>query len=120
MSSLDIASSAQFLDEGKKILGTSPYFTVARDESTFKSYFGVSSVVAALMWNSIKPPHKSKPKHLLWALYFLRQYPEEHKCAHAMGCTKNTLKKWIWPIIDAIALLKEKYVSGHLYYCTYP
>ncbi len=46
----------------------------------FKSFFGVSQNVCAELWNLLRydMPNESKPKHLLWCLFFLKQYTVEH------------------------------------------
>ena len=49
-----------------------------------KSFFGASGCVIAEIWNQIKETIKdgTEPKHLLWALIFLKVYStEEVHCA---------------------------------------
>jgi hypothetical protein len=61
-------------------------------------------------------PKKSKPKHLLWTLYFLKVYPREAPGCSAVSGTKGatdpkTLQKWVWLLIERIAELADEVVS---------
>ena len=58
-----------------------------------------------------KPPYK--PKHLLWALHFMKTYKTEEVLASTLGhCDESTLRKWIWIFIEAIAALKNDVVRN--------
>ncbi len=61
-------------------------------------------------------PKKSKPKHLLWALYFLKVYPREGPGCSAVGGSKSaidpkTMRKWVWLFFEHIAELADHVVS---------
>ncbi len=60
-------------------------------------------------------PKKSKPKHLLWTLYFLKVYPREAPGCSAVGGSKGaidpkTLQKWVWLFIERITELEDEVV----------
>ena len=55
------------------------------------------------------PPYK--PRHLLWALNFLKAYSTEEQ-KNALGKeTEKTMREWIWKFIEAISSLKNEVVS---------
>ena len=61
-------------------------------------------------------PKKSKPKHLLWALYFMNVYPSEGPGCSAVGGSKGaigpkTMQKWFWLFLELIAKLADDVVS---------
>jgi hypothetical protein len=61
-------------------------------------------------------PKKSKPRHLLWTLYFLKVYPREAPGCSAVGGSKGaidpkTFRKWVWLFIERIAELADEVVS---------
>jgi hypothetical protein len=61
-------------------------------------------------------PEKSKPKHLLWTLYFLKVYPREGPKFSTVGGLKgavnpNTMQKWVWLFLECIAKLADHVVS---------
>jgi hypothetical protein len=67
-------------------------------------------------------PKKSDPKHLLWALYFLKVYPKQSLCCWAVGTSAcaidlKTHHKWVWAFIDAIANLVDITVSISYSHC---
>lgn len=73
----------------------------------FKSFFGVSPVVCALTWDIIKfeAPSQSAPNHLLWCLYFLKQYPTEHEMRSLFKADEKTIRKWIWIFLKMLSNL---------------
>ena len=88
-------------------------------------YFGCGAEGAVEVWNALVCfavlPDEGQILHLLWALYFMKCYPtEETACAAAGGHTgaidPKTLRKYIWPFIEAIANL-EPYVVSVMHYC---
>jgi hypothetical protein len=61
-------------------------------------------------------PKNSKPKHLHWALYFLKVYPREGPGCSAVGGSKGaidpkTMQKWVWLFLECIAKLADDVVS---------
>ena len=65
-------------------------------------------------------PARSKIKHLLWTLYFLKAYPKEGLACAVIGGSggavdPKTFRKWVWLFIAVIADLKECVVS----FCKY-
>ena len=77
------------------------------------------------MWNALVHLaiifDQGQISHLLWALYFMKCYPtEETACVaaggHAGAIDPKTLRKYIWPFIEAITNL-EPYVVSVMNYC---
>jgi hypothetical protein len=61
-------------------------------------------------------PEKSKPKHLLWTLYFLKVYPKQSPGCSTVGASggavdPKTMRKWVWQFIACIAELADDVVS---------
>jgi hypothetical protein len=61
-------------------------------------------------------PENSKPKHLLWALYFPKVCPREGLGCSAVGGSKGaidpkTMRKLVWLFLERIAELVDDVVS---------
>ena len=81
----------------------------------FVTSFGIPPIVMAKVWEMISehetsPNPKMKKKHLMWAFYFLKVYPD----MKIMGASvkqeterrrpdEKTIYKWIWIAIEAIS-----------------
>jgi hypothetical protein len=91
--------------------------TNRENEIMFKNYFGVSPMMAGLVWerlcdNGLKLRQKrAKQVHLLWALFFIYTYPKETVGCQMVSTTRNTYRKWVWIMIHEIELIFHKVVS---------
>jgi hypothetical protein len=64
--------------------------TAAMEDRQFRSFFYVRQDINEMVWDILGEgglhPKKSKPKHLLWALYFMKVYPrEDPRCSAVSG-----------------------------------
>ena len=59
--------------------------TAAREDRCFREHFGAPFAIVRMVWDMLVEggllPKKGEPKHLLWALYFLKCYPKEGPAA---------------------------------------
>ena len=85
----------------------------------FVSTYGVSVQVSAKIWLIIKSEIQDnkiakglRPCHLLWCLYFLKQYSTSTTMARYCGCSDKTFRKWTWIVIELLAELCDKNVSN--------
>jgi hypothetical protein len=80
----------------------------ATRQRRFKKVFGVNALICAKVWDAVLPhlPCSASPVHLLWTLYFLRQYGLEEVNAAFAKSDEKTYRKWCWEIINAIAQLE--------------
>ena len=69
-----------------------------------RKLFGACMEIVVHLWEMMEEdnllPKKSKPKHLLWTLYFLKVYPREGPGCSAVGgsggaVNPKTLQKWV-------------------------
>ena len=61
-------------------------------------------------------PEAGEPKHLLWALFFMKTYPKQGHACSVVGSSSGavdpkTVQKWMWAFIDSIRELVDKVVS---------
>ncbi len=86
----------------------------------FREFFGAPIHVVEIVWELIKRdsllPEGGRPKHLLWALHFLKVYPKQSPGCSAVGASAGavdpkTHQKWVWLFIDAIVGLMDVVVS---------
>jgi hypothetical protein len=86
----------------------------------FHKFFGISVRVVKILWDLLVRdnlrPKKSRPKHLLWALYFLKVYPKQSLGCSVVGASAGAVDpkthcKWVWLFINAIANLVDVMVS---------
>ena len=73
----------------------------------FKKTFGVSLYVCILIYDEININQTIKHKHMLWAMYFLRNYPTTYQMSSWTGVSPNSYRNEIWKIITAISELKK-------------
>ncbi len=62
-------------------------------------------------------PEGGHPKHLIWALQFLKVYPKQSPGCSAIGTSSGAVGpkthcKWVWTFIHAIANLVNLVVSN--------
>ena len=109
-----------FLHEGELILGRKnqngkEYIKSKNLDRDFRALFGCSPVCCSVVWVKCGFSKNVEPKHLLWALMFLRTYDNE---LTLVTTAKETCRKFfratIWPIIKKIAELRKKVVSTEL------
>jgi hypothetical protein len=90
------------------------------EDHRFRELFGASIGVILHVWYAMEEggllPNKSRPKHLLWTLYFLKVCPREAAGCSAVGggggaIDPKTLRKWVWIFIERIAELADEVVS---------
>jgi hypothetical protein len=88
----------------------------------FREFFGTSVLVVERVWDLLDRdsllPEGGRPKHLLWALHFMKVYPKQSPGCLAVGASVGTVdpkthRKWVWAFIDAVANLVDAVVSNH-------
>jgi hypothetical protein len=81
----------------------------------FQRNFGCPPDVCRETWNMIQikfPNSPVKPKHLLWALYFLCKYPTQEDMLYMFDVkSEKTLCKWLIMLVEMISSLKPQVVS---------
>lgn len=75
------------------------------EQKKFKSFFGVSPFICARVWASIQSHlgNGFKEVHLLWGLFFLRNYPTESIACGLAMCDAKTYRKRIWRVVEELA-----------------
>ena len=73
----------------------------------FRGLFGVSAEICGQIWSLTQHQHLpgSQPRHLLWALLFLKSYANETVLSALTGADEKTQRLWIWRFIRAISRL---------------
>ncbi len=88
----------------------------------FWEFFGTSMFIVKKVWELLDRdsllPEGGLPKHLLWALHFMKVYPKQSPGCSAVGASAGavnpkTHRKWVWAFIDAVANLIDVVVSNH-------
>jgi hypothetical protein len=92
------------------IIRATPRLSNRTNERRFRSMFGVPIEVVPALWLSCCEDERGvqggKPRHLLWALLFLKLYSCEHVSAAMCRCDEKTYRKWAWIYVDKLADLK--------------
>jgi len=118
------ASEDQFKELGAAIMGRDPE---GRSQSIFLtrwlSFFGVDPAVVVRVWDLLEVPFiddgdfsHAHPKHLLWALLFLKKYGDESEMAKLVGedgkaVDEQTFRKWSKIFVHHIAYLHFRVVG---------
>lgn len=111
-----IWSPQAFLALGGRTLSAEHQRRQGWDEGLiFRSSYGVSHDVCSHVWEYMHQhrtkPEQAMPKHLLWALLFLKTYETEVFLCALVGTTTKSFRKWIWLIVEAINQLYGHVVS---------
>jgi hypothetical protein len=86
----------------------------------FRELFGTNLRVVENIWFLLDEleinPEGGLPKHLLWALHFMKAYPLQAQGCAAVGGSDGavdpkTYRKWVWAYIEAISDLELDVVS---------
>ena len=83
------------------------------DDRFFVAFYGSNPDVVADFWDMLIPrkPKAARPKHLLWALMFMKLYIPEDALMILLDASKETVRKWTWFYIEEIALLSEQVID---------
>jgi len=88
----------------------------------FREFFGTSVLIVEKTWELLKRDslltEGGRPKHLLWALHFMKVYPKQSPGCSAVGASAGAVDpkthcKWVWAFINAVANLVGVVVSNH-------
>jgi len=99
-----------------------PVRAASTEKRHFHEFFGAPIHVVEIAWELIKRdsllPEGGRPKHLLWALHFLKVYPKQSPGCSAVGVSAGTVdpkthQKWVWLFINALVGLMDVVVSKH-------
>jgi hypothetical protein len=97
------------------------------EDRRFREYFGGSVHTAINAWKLLNEHNKldegSEVSHMLWSMYFMKCYPRTQEACAAAGQADSgavdpkTWKKYVWPMIYALADLEAEVVSSFLFIC---
>jgi hypothetical protein len=99
-----------------------PVCAASTETRHFREFFGAPTHVVEKVWELIKResllPEGGRPKHLLWALHFMKVYPKQSPGCSTVGTSAGavdpkTHRKWVWAFIDAVANLDDVVVSNY-------
>ncbi len=99
--------------------------TATTEARYFREFFGTrtSVLVVKKTWELLERdsllPESGRPKHLLWALHFMKVYPKQSPGCSTVGASTGavdpkTHRRWVWAFIDAVANLVNTVVSLRL------
>lgn len=101
-----------FVKEGSLILQRKRTTISKTFDRDFRTLFGCSLIVCGVIWVKCKFPRWVEPKHLLWALMFLKLYETEKTLATLAGIgDRQKFRETIWSILAKISNLKKSVVS---------
>ena len=84
------------------------------NDKVYGQFFGMTPDATCTVWDAISRPKvhgKLLPKHLLWALLFLKQYNSEGVLASISKTTPKTYRKWIWIVVEGLCSRYSSMVS---------
>ena len=83
-----------FVEEGSKIMRRARSLSTEVYLRRFKSLFGVTPIMYAILWKKTQlfVPNKSKPEYLLCGLLFLKVYASEHAHCALVGTSEKNFE----------------------------
>ena len=110
-----VVTENEFLAHGELIHSEGKSISISLSEERFKAFFKVSPKLASKIWYLLhkhtRMPLLTKPRHLLWALFFMNDYGSERIQSRVLGCDPKTFRKYVWPMIGYIYTLRRTIVS---------
>lgn len=105
-----------FLEAALSIIGWAKERSSAAIGIRFAAFFGAHPLLCSLVWRRIYQAKqgsmpRAAPKHLLWALMFLKTYETEEVFSSKLEADEKTVRKWVWFFVHAIADLDVDVVS---------
>jgi len=95
------------------------------DVRRFRQYFGCSAFICSELWILLSRLRLvveiPRPEHLLWALFFLKQYAIETVASPVCHTSDATYRNWVWRIVELLSRLKvvRQYCCSCCYcYCS--
>ena len=70
----------------------------------FSANFGCTPIVCSKIWEFISFEEGLKPKHLLWALYFLKIYGKNDTMHFTFKVSDRTFTTWVWKVLESIGV----------------
>jgi len=119
MTNIPFPTAREFEELGFDLLKCKSKGSWTSRSRRYKAFFGAEPEVVANLWRQLyesKWLHFAgvrgpKPKHLLWALLFLRRYGTEETMAVLTGVSEKTFRKWAWFYATGISKLDKIFVS---------
>jgi len=116
-----VLTTSYFLKLGHDIVGCKPRAHLLRGaRDKFMSLYGTEPQVVALLWSllpdSVKNRNGCHPKHLLWALNFLKAYDTAINNGILFRCDEKTFRNWSWFMIESIEPLTHQVVSSSTFF----
>jgi hypothetical protein len=72
----------------------------------WRAHFGVSPSCALILWLLLKitaaecaVPYVILPRHLFWALYWMKVYNTEDVSCAFLHCDPKTFRLWVWRVL---------------------
>lgn len=85
------------------------------EDDICRSFFGAPIAVIVQVWNLVLPfidMNGALPKHILWALVFLKTYSTTAVHCRIVGWPDpKTYRKWSWYFVELIASLKDDLIQ---------
>ena len=99
--------ASHFAELGRDILANQrPGHGLCFTGDKFRSMYGCSPEICAILWNIVERQcsiyDNVHPKHLLWALLFLKLYLPIQVAVAFIGCDEKTYQRYVWVVIDGI------------------
>ncbi len=97
-----------FSIEGGRMLRRAPSIRSLVFLRRFKALFGSTPQLCSLLWSLLADLHPlgGFPRHLLWALMFLKLYSTEHVHSTLAGVDEKSFRKWCWRYVSALSQVK--------------
>ncbi|KAI2498412.1 hypothetical protein MHU86_16109 [Fragilaria crotonensis] len=99
-----------FISEARRLLKSNANLGAGVPDRDFRSHFGVSPTVCFMIWEKCKSSflvHNVLPRHLLWALMFLKIYATEDVLSTIAAVSRKTYRFWTWIVLMIIAKKKN-------------
>lgn len=95
-----------FLFEAARMISKSK-FLKGTNSRKFRALFAVSNNTCNIVWGKIHDSYRYlQPKHLLWALLFLKCYATEHVNSIISNSDCKSFRVWTWRVIKLLSALQ--------------
>jgi hypothetical protein len=102
---------------GCVLMGRNADLAAAAISRRFRANFGVGPVVCNVAWKMLRDngqTNGAEPKHLLYALKWLKIYGTESVLAGDLRIDEKTLRKWVWRFVYCLSNFESDVVRPSL------
>lgn len=93
-----------FWNDGLKLAKRHSEHSLLIGYRKYRTFYGIAPEVFSLLWKLMpEKPDGSEPVHLLWCMFYLKNYNKEHVNAAFANVDEKTFRLWTWRFVELLS-----------------